>query len=43
MSSISSAHKKIKLEIQDLSDRLKLARDSIQTLKEQVEDAEEKK
>ena len=38
---ISSAHKKIKLEIHDLSERVKNSRGVIQTLKEQIEQAEE--
>jgi len=38
---ISSAHKKIKLEIHDLSERLKNNKESIQKLKEQIEKAEE--
>ena len=41
LSTISSAHKKIKLEIHDLSERVKNSKDMIQTLKEQIEQAEE--
>ena len=41
LSAISSAHKKIKLEIHDLSERLKNSKESIQKLKEQIEKAED--
>ena len=41
LSSLSSAQRKIKLEIQDLSDRLKLNKDVIKKLKEQLEEQEE--
>ncbi len=41
LSTISSAHKKIKLEIHDLSERVKNSKEMIQTLKEQIEQAEE--
>ena len=40
LSSLGTAQKKIKLEIQDLSERVKLARESTQKLKEQIEQAE---
>ena len=39
--SLNSAQKKIKLEIHDLSEQLKASRESIQRLKEQIEQAEE--
>ncbi len=38
---ISTAHKKIKLEIHDLSERLKNSKEAIQKLKEQIEKAED--
>lgn len=38
---ISSAHKKIKLEIHDLSERVKNSKELIQRVKEQIEQAEE--
>jgi YEATS domain-containing protein 4 len=38
---LNNAHRKLKNEISDLSDRLKMSRESIQRLKEQVEQAEE--
>ena len=41
LSTISAAHKKIKLEIHDLSERVKNSKEMIQTLKEQIEQAEE--
>lgn len=41
LSSLSSASKKLKLEIQDLSDQLKVSREAIAKLKEQIEKAEE--
>ena len=41
LGAISSAHKKIKLEIQDLSDRLKLSKESIQKLREQLDEVED--
>ena len=43
LSSLGAAQKKIKLEIQDLSDRLKVSREAIQRLKEQIDKAEEEK
>ena len=43
LSSLGTAQKKIKLEIQDLSDRLKVSREAIQRLKEQIDKAEEEK
>ena len=41
VSSLMSAQKKIKLEIQDLSDRLKLNKEVIKKLKEQLDEQEE--
>ena len=41
LTSLNSAQKKIKLEIHDLSEQLKASRESIQRLKEQIEQAEE--
>lgn len=41
MATVAAAQKKMKQDIQDLSDKLKLTRESIQTLKEQVDRAEE--
>ena len=41
LSSITSAQKKIKLEIQDLSDRLKLNKEVIKKLREQLEEQED--
>lgn len=41
LSTLSSAHKKIKLEIHDLSERLKNSKEMIAKLKEQIEKAEE--
>ena len=41
VTSLTSAQKKIKLEIQDLSDQLKLNKDVIKKLKEQLEEQEE--
>ncbi len=41
VTSLTSAQKKIKLEIQDLSDQLKLNKDVIKRLKEQLEEQEE--
>ena len=41
LASLNSAQKKIKLEIQDLSDRLKLNKEVIKKLKEQLEEQEE--
>ena len=43
LSSLGTARNKIKLEIQDLSDRLKVSREAIQKLKEQIDKAEEEK
>ena len=40
LSALGTAQKKIKLEIQDLSERVKLAREATQKLKEQIEQAE---
>lgn len=40
LTALSAAQKKIKLEIQDLSERVKLAREATQKLKEQIEQAE---
>lgn len=41
LTSLTSAQKKIKLEIQDLSDRLKLNKEVIKKLREQLEEQEE--
>ena len=41
LSAIGIAHKKIKLEIHDLSERVKNSKELIQQLKEQIEQAEE--
>ncbi|CAI8013274.1 hypothetical protein GBAR_LOCUS8439, partial [Geodia barretti] len=41
LAALNNAHRKLKNEISDLSDRLKMSRESIQRLKEQVEQAEE--
>lgn len=41
LAAIGSAHRKIKLEIHDLSERLKNSKELIQKLKEQIEKAEE--
>ena len=41
LATIGSAHKKIKLEIHDLSERVKNSKELIQKLKEQIEQAEE--
>ena len=41
LATISSAHKKIKLEIHDLTERVKSSKELIQKLKEQIEQAEE--
>lgn len=41
LSATSNAHKKIKLEIHDLSERLKNSKELILKLKEQIERAEE--
>ena len=40
LSALGTGQKKIKLEIQDLSERVKLAREATQKLKEQIELAE---
>ena len=40
LAALSTGQKKIKLEIQDLSERVKLAREATQKLKEQIEQAE---
>ena len=40
LAALSTGQKKIKLEIQDLSERVKLAREVTQKLKEQIEQAE---
>ena len=40
LSALGTGQKKIKLEIQDLSERVKLAREATQKLKEQIEQAE---
>ena len=40
LTALGAAQKKIKLEIQDLSERVKLAREATQKLKEQIEQAE---
>ena len=41
LATLSSAQKKIKLEIHDLSERVKVSKELIQKLKEQIEQAEE--
>ena len=41
LASLTAAQRKIKIEIHDLSDRLKVSREAIQKLKEQLEHAEE--
>jgi len=41
LAAISSAHKKIKLEIHDLSERVKSSKELILKLKEEIEQAEE--
>ena len=41
LSALNSGQKKIKQEIHDLSERLKVAREAIQKLKEHIEQAEE--
>ena len=40
LTALNAAQKKIKLEIQDLNERVKVARESTQKLKEQIEQAE---
>ena len=40
LAALSTRQKKIKLEIQDLSERVKLVREATQKLKEQIEQAE---
>lgn len=41
ISAIGSAHKKIKLEIHDLTEQVKNSKELIQKLKEQIEQAED--
>ena len=41
LSSLNSGQKKIKLEIQDLSDRLKMTKEAIQKLREQLDEMED--
>ena len=41
LAAISAAHKKMKFEIHDLSERLKTSKDLIRKLKEEIEKAEE--
>ena len=43
MSSLAAAQRKIKVEIHELSDQLKVRREILQKLKEQIEKAEEEK
>ena len=41
LSCIGTAQKKIKLELQDLSERLKISKDSLQRLREQLDELED--
>jgi len=41
LQALNSAQKKVKLEIQDLTEQLKISKESIQLLKEQIEQAED--
>ena len=41
LAAISAGHKKMKFEINDLSERLKTSKDLIRKLKEEIEKAEE--